>query len=79
MPRSSTTWTGCGPWPRAWLAGNQATYYEFTPTVTYKVVDGLFWRNEYRHDESDSKKVFPRENLFVRGQDTLATEIVYTF
>jgi hypothetical protein len=60
-------------------AGNQATYYEFTPTLTYKVIDGLFWRNEYRHDESDSKKVFPRENLFVRGQDTLATEIVYTF
>jgi hypothetical protein len=60
-------------------AGNQATYYEFTPTITYKVTDGLFWRNEYRHDESDSKKVFPRENLFVRGQDTLATELVYTF
>lgn len=59
--------------------GNQATYYEVTPTLTYKVVDGLFWRNEYRHDESDSKKVFPRENLFVRGQDTLATELVYTF
>jgi hypothetical protein len=59
--------------------GNQATYWEFTPTVTYKITDGLFWRNEYRHDESDSKKVFPRENLFVRGQDTLATEIVYTF
>jgi hypothetical protein len=59
--------------------GNQATYYEFTPTLTYKVAEGLFWRNEYRHDESDSKKVFPRENLFVRGQDTLATELVYTF
>jgi hypothetical protein len=59
--------------------GNQATYYEFTPTLSYKVVEGLFWRNEYRHDESDSKHVFPRENGFVRGQDTLATEIVYTF
>ena len=59
--------------------GNQATYYEFTPTLTYKVAEGLFWRNEYRHDESDSKKVFPREKLFVRGQDTLATELVYTF
>ena len=68
---------GCrGQWHRP---GNQATYWEFTPTVTYKVTDGLFWRNEYRHDESDSKKVFPRENLFVRGQDTLATELVYTF
>jgi len=60
-------------------AGNQATYYEFTPTVTYKIIEGLFWRNEYRHDESDSKKVFPREGLYVRGQDTLATELVYTF
>jgi hypothetical protein len=59
--------------------GNQATYYEFTPTLTYKVAEGLFWRNEYRHDESDSKEVFPREKLFVRGQDTLATELVYTF
>lgn len=59
--------------------GSQATYYEFTPTLTYKVIDGLFWRNEYRHDESDSKKVFPREKGFVRGQDTVATELVYTF
>ena len=59
--------------------GNQATYYELTPTLTYKVAEGLFWRNEYRHDESDSKRVFPREKLFVRGQDTLATELVYTF
>jgi hypothetical protein len=59
--------------------GNQATYWEFTPTISYKVTDGLWWRNEYRHDESDTKKVFPRQNLFVRGQDTLATELVYTF
>lgn len=60
-------------------SGNQATYWELTPTLTYKVIDGLFWRNEYRHDESDSKRVFPREHGFVRGQDTLATELVYTF
>jgi len=39
--------------------GQQATYWELTPTVSYRVADGLFWRNEYRHDESDSKKVFP--------------------
>ena len=59
--------------------GNQATYYEFTPTLTYKIVDGLLWRNEYRHDESDSKKVFPHQRNFARGQDTVATELVYTF
>jgi hypothetical protein len=59
--------------------GNQGTYYEFTPTLTYQVTDGLVWRNEYRHDESDSKKVFPHESLFIRGQDTLASELVYTF
>jgi hypothetical protein len=59
--------------------GNQATYWELTPTVAYEITDGLTWRNEYRHDESDSKKVFPYKDLFTRGQDTLATELVYTF
>jgi len=59
--------------------GLASTYYEFTPTLTYKIVDGLVWRNEYRHDESDTKKAFPREKTFARGQDTLATELVYTF
>ncbi len=59
--------------------GVGATYYEFTPTLTYKLADGLLWRNEYRHDESDTKKAFAREANFVRGQDTLATELVYTF
>ncbi len=59
--------------------GLAATYYEFTPTLTYKITDGLLWRNEYRHDESDTKKAFGRENHFARGQDTLATELVYTF
>lgn len=61
--------------------GTAATYYEFTPTITYKVTDGLFWRNEYRHDESDSKKAFPIHSGsgFARGQDTLATELIYSF
>jgi len=58
--------------------GRSATYYEFTPTISYKLLDGLFWRNEYRHDES-SRQVFPKESRFQRGQDTLATELVYTF
>lgn len=67
-----------GPIPGL-VPGNQATYYEFSPCVTYKVTDGLFWRNEFRHDESDSKKVFPHERGYQRGQDTVATELVYTF
>ncbi len=58
--------------------GAGATYWELTPTVTYKIADGLFWRNEYRHDESD-KWVFPYQDTYVRGQNTLATELVYTF
>ena len=58
--------------------GPGATFYEFTPTVSYKITDGLWWRNEYRHDESD-KKFFPKGDHFVKGQDTLATELVYTF
>jgi hypothetical protein len=60
-------------------AGGHATYYELTPTVTYKITDGLYWRNEYRHDESDTKKVFAHQSNPVRGQDTLATELVYAF
>jgi hypothetical protein len=60
-------------------AGGHATYYEFTPTLTYRIIDGLYWRNEYRHDESDTKKVFAHGTNPVHGQDTLATELVYAF
>ena len=60
-------------------AGTHATYTELTPTVVYKIADGLWWRNEYRHDESDTKKVFAHEAAFIRGQDTLATELLYAF
>jgi len=59
--------------------GARATYTEVTPTLTYKIAEGLFWRNEYRHDESDTKKVFGHEHNFQRGQDTLATELLYAF
>ena len=59
--------------------GARATYSEVSPTITYKIADGLFWRNEYRHDESDTKKVFAHEGNFVRGQDTIATELIYAF
>jgi hypothetical protein len=59
--------------------GQSSTYWELTPTLTYKIIDGLYWRNEYRHDESDTKKVFAHQTNPVRGQDTLATELVYAF
>lgn len=59
--------------------GQAATYYEFTPTLSYKVAEGLYWRNEYRHDESDTKKVFAHEGNYVHGQDTIATELLYAF
>ena len=59
--------------------GARATYTEVTPTVTYKIADGLWWRNEYRHDESDTKKVFAHDANLSRGQDTLATELIYAF
>jgi len=59
--------------------GQASTYYEFTPTLTYKVAEGLYWRNEYRHDESDTKKVFAHEGNYVHGQDTVATELIYAF
>jgi len=59
--------------------GARATYTEVSPTLTYKIADGLWWRNEYRHDESDTKKVFAHEAAFIRGQDTLATELIYAF
>jgi hypothetical protein len=61
--------------------GFKATYAEVTPTVTYKITDGLYWRNEYRHDESDNSnaKVFAHQSNLVRGQDTIATELIYAF
>ena len=59
--------------------GLASTYWEVSPAITLKLADDLFWRNEFRHDESDTKKIFPRKNTFARGQDTIATELVYTF
>jgi len=60
--------------------GHSATYWEFTPTLSYKIIDGLYWRNEYRHDEG-SRKIFPIHTVsaLARGQDTLASELIYSF
>ena len=58
--------------------GPGATFWEFTPTVAYKLTDGLTARAEYRHDESD-KHFFSKNDHFIRGQDTVATELIYAF
>jgi Putative beta-barrel porin-2, OmpL-like. bbp2 len=66
--------------------GPGATFWEVTPTVAYKIVDGLTWRAEYRHDESD-RRFFDKgsrgqgspNGLGQTGQDTLGTELIYAF
>ena len=65
--------------------GPGATFWEITPTVSYKITEGLTWRAEYRHDESD-KRFFDKNNRTVangalgqNGQDIIATELIYAF
>jgi hypothetical protein len=58
--------------------GPGATFWEFTPTVAYKITDGLTWRSEFRHDESD-KRFFSKDDHFIRGQDLAETELIYAF
>ncbi|MBI4517385.1 MAG: porin [Deltaproteobacteria bacterium] len=65
--------------------GPGATFWEVTPAVAYKITDGLTLRAEYRHDESD-KRFFDKEERNIangdsglRGQDTVATELIYAF
>jgi hypothetical protein len=60
--------------------GPGATFWEITPTVAYKITDGLTWRAEYRHDESDKRFFDKDERSFTqRGQDLIATELIYAF
>jgi hypothetical protein len=59
--------------------GEGSTTWEVTPTVAYQLTNGLLWRAEYRHDESDKKIFNTSSNNFVRGQDTIATELIYAF
>jgi hypothetical protein len=54
------------------------TVWEITPTIGYQLTNGLLWRAEYRHDESN-KQIFQHQSGFVRGQDTLGTELVLAF
>lgn len=54
------------------------TLWEMTPSVAYKLTDGLTGRFEFRHDEADRKTfwtdVAPKA---ANGQNTLAVELVY--
>ncbi len=59
-------------------APNGSTAWEITPTLAYQVTDGLLVRAEYRHDEAN-QKLFQHNGEFVRGQDTIATQAVYSF
>jgi hypothetical protein len=60
--------------------GPGATFWEVTPTVAIKLTEGLTWRAEYRHDESDKRFFDKDERTFTqRGQDTVATELIYAF
>ncbi|MBI3783375.1 MAG: porin, partial [Deltaproteobacteria bacterium] len=58
--------------------GPGATLWEVTPTLAYQVTDGLLWRTEYRHDEAD-KRAFQHDSNLVRGQDTITTQLIYSF
>lgn len=58
--------------------GVSQTAWEITPTVGYQITDGLLWRGEYRHDESN-KQFFMSGDHYARGQDTIETELIYGF
>jgi hypothetical protein len=58
--------------------GPGVTLWELTPTLSYQVTDGLLARVEYRHDEGD-KRAFQKDASFIRGQDTIATQLIYSF
>jgi len=58
--------------------GPGVTAWEVTPTVAYQIMDGLLWRAEYRHDEAD-KRFYEKDSNMIRGQDTIATELIYAF
>jgi len=60
-------------------APNGSTAWAITPTVAFQVTDGLLWRAEYRHDENNRKVFENNDAAYWRGQDTLATELIYAF
>jgi hypothetical protein len=68
--------------------GTRQDLWELTTTLKWALTDRLHVRLEYRHDESN-RKVFSQDRLrttpdgplfrFLRGQDTIATELSYNF
>ena len=68
--------------------GTSQDLWELTTTLKWKLTENLHVRFEYRHDESDRKsfsqkriRVTPDgpEYRFLRGLDTIATELSYSF
>ena len=68
-----------GPSLSTGLTPTGSTLWELTPTISYQVTQGLLWRNEYRHDNSNGKPFQTSSGNFVSGQDTLTTELIYVF
>jgi hypothetical protein len=57
---------------------NGVTAWAVTPTVTYRLSEGLLWRAEYRHDNA-SAKIFDHDGNLNRGQDQILTQLIYSF
>lgn len=69
-----------------WFADMDATrtglkqdVWEFTPTLTYTIAEGLLARFEYRHDESSKKFFENHKGKPLSGQDLFAGELIYAF
>jgi len=60
-------------------AASGSTAWEMTPTLSYQVTQGLLWRGEYRHDNSNAKVFQTSSGNFVSGQDTITSELIYVF
>jgi len=61
------------------LTPTSSTAWEVTPTISYQLTQGLLWRGEYRHDESNAKAFQTSSGNFVSGQDTFSSELIYAF
>jgi calcineurin-like phosphoesterase family protein len=57
---------------------NGATVWAVTPTLAYRVTEGLLWRTEYRHDNA-SAKIFDHDGNLNSGQDQILTQLIYSF
>ncbi len=65
------------------VSGNSCTnfdVFDITNTLHFYIADGWEARLEHRHDHAD-QRVFPKSDAgtFANYQDTLSTEILYTF